>query len=497
MSRRRRVYAGRLAAGYGIRLTLAHLTAAAAVLAIIVALSRNTIGDARQLLTATNLTAFIVLVTASATVDGVVGAVGMRPVFKWFAEGAAPAPDQQRAALRIPVRQTAVEFGVWVVSGAVFMVLNINARGGVAYVIGGAILFGAMTTACIGYLITARTLRPIISAAMAGATGKVSMPGAFGRLVYVWVLFTAVPAAGIAVIVLARTHGWFLHRSAPIETPILVMVAVSLLLGLGATLLCARSISDPIREVVVAMREVGQGRTDVAVAVYEPSEIGRLQTGFNTMVAGLAERERLRELFGRYVGVDVARHALQTQPSLHGDVREVAVLYVDLIGSTAMAASRDPDEVAQILNDFFQIVVTTVEQCDGLINKFQGDAVLAVFGAPLHLEDPAAAALAAARTVAPRLRTLPETDFGIGVTFGAVFAGTVGAENRYEYTVIGDPVNEAARLADRAKESTGRVLCSTTALHHAATAERDRWRPCGTVLLRGRSAPTEMAEPAD
>ncbi|MBO0677992.1 adenylate/guanylate cyclase domain-containing protein [Mycolicibacterium sp. S2-37] len=463
---------------------------------MIVALSRNTIGDARQLLTATNLTAFIVLVTASAAVDGAVGAIGMRPTFTWFAEGAVPAPDQQRAALRIPVRQTAVEFGVWVVSGAVFMVLNLNARGGVAYVIGGAILFGAMTTACIGYLITARTLRPIISAAMAGSTAKISLPGAFGRLVYVWVLFSAVPGAGIAVIVLARTNGWFLHRSAPIDTPILVMVVVSLLLGFGATLLVARSISDPIREVVVAMRELGRGRTDVTVAVYEPSEIGRLQTGFNAMVTGLAERERLRELFGRYVGVDVARHALQAQPSLHGDVREVAVLYVDLIDSTAMAAARNPDEVAQILNDFFEIVVTTVEQCDGLINKFQGDAVLAVFGAPLRLDDPAAAALAAARTLGPRLRTLPEIDFGIGVTFGAVFAGTVGAENRYEYTVIGDAVNEAARLADRAKERPGRVLCSTTALHHAGAGERGRWRRCGTAMLRGRSASTEMAEPS-
>ncbi|MGV0837741.1 adenylate/guanylate cyclase domain-containing protein [Mycolicibacterium thermoresistibile] len=490
----RRVSATRVGATYAARLTAAHLTAAAAVLLVIVVLADNTVGDVRRLFTTENLIAFIVLVSLSAAVDSVVGIMTIRPTFRWFASGADPTPQQQRAALRIPVRQTAIEFGVWIVSGAVFVALNLHAPGGVAFVIGGAILFGAMTTACIGYLVTARTLRPIIAAAMKNSTARVQLPGPLGRLLYVWVLFSVLPAVGVVLIVLGRSRGWFLQTSAPIERPILVLVGTSLVLGISAAVLVARSISDPVHEVVLAMRELERGRP-AAVDVYEPSEIGRLQSGFNSMVAGLAERERLRDLFGRYVGTEVAQQALEHGETLRGDVREVGVLFVDLLGSTTLAASRPPEEVARILNEFFQIVVSAVEDDDGLVNKFQGDAVLAVYGAPLPLDNPAASALRTARKLAPRLRRLPGADFGIGVSCGPVFAGTIGGENRYEYTVIGDPVNEAARLADRAKHLPSRVLASGAALSAAPAGEQTRWATRGSELLRGRAEPTRLAEP--
>ena len=117
-----------------------------------------------------------------------------------------------------------------------------------------------------------------------------------------------------------------------------------------------------------------------------------------------------------------------------------------------------------MLNRFFEIVVAAVDDRQGLINKFEGDAALAVFGAPLPSADPESDALATARVLAARLRGLPMVDFGIGVSAGPVFAGNIGAEHRYEYTVIGDAVNEAARLADRAK-STRSARCA-------------RWRRC-------------------
>ncbi len=126
-----------------------------------------------------------------------------------------------------------------------------------------------------------------------------------------------------------------------------------------------------------------------------------------------------------------------------------------------------------MLNTFFQTVVAAVDERHGLINKFQGDAVLAVFGAPLPSADAACDALATARALSVPLRRLPLVDFGIGVSAGRVFAGNIGAEHRYEYTVIGDPVNEAARLADKAKDTPGRALCSDDALVRADEAERD------------------------
>jgi adenylate cyclase len=159
-----------------------------------------------------------------------------------------------------------------------------------------------------------------------------------------------------------------------------------------------------------------------------------------------------------------------------------------------LATTREPHEVAAVLNDFFQIVVNEVDARKGLINKFQGDAALAVFGAPLRTDDPASAALATARALAAELRRL-NVDFGIGVSAGPVFAGNIGAENRYEYTVVGDAVNEAARLADRAKDFDGRVLCSAEAIDRADDAERRLWAAQGSEMLRGRSRVTQISAP--
>jgi adenylate cyclase len=492
ISRRREAI--RLGVSYAAGLTFAHILAAGAVSLMIVSLTRNTGGDPGVVSSRKNLIALCGLVAISATVGGVTGVLNMVPSFRWFALGAEPTPGQRDAALRIATRQTVVQFGIWAASGAVFVLVNFH-DGAVACVIGTAIVFGGAATASMGYLITQRTLRPILAASMKTATPPGEMPGVLARLLITWALFSALPIAGIAVIVLAHSNGWFLQKSAPIETPILVLAAASLALGSRAMILVGRSISDPVREVVVAMTEVEHGRGGVLVEVYEPSEIGRLQVGFNRMVAGLEEREHLRDLFGRHVGTDVARQAVQRDGSLSGDVRDVAVLFVDLVGSTAIAAARPPEEVAEILNDFFRIVVAAVHHRHGLINKFEGDAVLAVFGAPIEIDEPVSAALATARGLGPELRKLPLVDFGIGVTAGAVFAGNIGAENRYEYTVIGDAVNEAARLADHAKQWGSRILASGSALARARAEEREHWAMRGSASLRGRSAVTELAEP--
>ena len=153
-------------------------------------------------------------------------------------------------------------------------------------------------------------------------------------------------------------------------------------------IMVASSISDPVHEVVDAMAEVERGRIGNMIDVYERSEIGQLQTGFNRMVAGLQERDHLRDLFGRHVGEEVVRRAVAENESLSGDERDVAVLFIDLVGSTQLTSTREPHEVAKVLNEFFQIVVAAVDARHGLINKFQGDAALAVFGAPLRIDNP-------------------------------------------------------------------------------------------------------------
>ena len=132
----------------------------------------------------------------------------------------------------------------------------------------------------------------------------------------------------------------------------------------------------------------------------------------------------------------------------------------------------------------------------GWVNKFEGDAALCVFGAPAPHPDAAGAALATARALRFRLDDqLTGIQAGIGVSAGQVVAGNVGAANRFEYTVIGDPVNEAARLTELAKSSPGRLLASDAAIARAGDRERARWRFGREESLRGRSRPTRIASP--
>jgi adenylate cyclase len=136
------------------------------------------------------------------------------------------------------------------------------------------------------------------------------------------------------------------------------------------------------------------------------------------------------------------------------------------------------------------VVVGAVEAENGLVNKFEGDAALCVFGAPADHADPAGAALRAARRICDAVRDAGEVDVGVGVACGRVWAGQVGAASRLEYTVIGDPVNEAARLTDLAKEHPGRLVASAATVAAAPPAERDHWERGAEVTLRGRDEVT-------
>ena len=228
--------------------------------------------------------------------------------------------------------------------------------------------------------------------------------------------------------------------------------------------------------------------------VDDGSEVGLLEAGFNRMAAGLRERERLRDLFGRHVGREVAEAALERDGvELGGELREVGAVFVDILGSTALAARRPPREVVAALNAFFRIVVEEVEVHGGWVNKFEGDAALCVFGAPTRRPDAACDALRAARLLHERLRSeLPDVDAGIGVSAGAAVAGNVGTEERYEYTVIGDPVNEAARLCELAKRRPERVLASAAVV----TRRAPRRPPAGSSTTRPSRCAAATSRPA-
>jgi adenylate cyclase len=277
---------------------------------------------------------------------------------------------------------------------------------------------------------------------------------------------------------------------------IVVLGSVAVLVGGLLAWLSARATADPIKGLREATDELDRGDLEVEVPVYDGTEIGLLQAGFNRAVAGLRERERMRDLFGRHVGEEVARAALDRGAELGGEALDVAVLFADVVGSTRLAAERSPEEVVEVLNRFFGVVVDVVDEAGGYVDKFAGDAVLAVFGAPVPADDAATRALRAARTVAERLRQeVTDLDAGIGVAAGRAVAGNVGHARRLEYTVIGDPVNEAARLSDTAKDRSLALVASMRAVEAASDEEAGHWRPDDEVVLRGRTDPTRLAVP--
>jgi adenylate cyclase len=282
----------------------------------------------------------------------------------------------------------------------------------------------------------------------------------------------------------------------------IIVCGAVLVFGFLLTDLNARSVVAPLLSVRDAMRAVEAGRLDTDVVVYDGTELGQLQSGFNNMVAGLREREQIRDLFGRHVGQEVAAAAAALgagEIELGGETRTCTVLFVDLTGSTAYATEHGPAQVVAVLNRFFGVVVDEVDRHHGLVNKFMGDAVLAIFGAPVELDDHAASALATARTMARRLaEEVPEIGAGIGVATGQVVAGNVGHQQRFEYTVVGDAVNSAARLTDLAKQVPGCVLASwetVEAARSAGSSEADAWVEHGETTLRGRSEATRLAVP--
>ena len=175
------------------------------------------------------------------------------------------------------------------------------------------------------------------------------------------------------------------------------------------------------------------------------------------------------------------------------------MVFVDLVGSTAMAATRAPEEVVRTLNAYFTAVVGAVSAEGGWVNKFEGDGALCVFGPPGGDADHAGRALRAASGIAAGVAREalrhPGLVAAIGVSSGTVVAGNIGSPERFEYTVIGDPVNEAARLTELAKGRPGRMLASRTVVDAGESGAG--WVDAGAVVLRGRPLPTQLCEPGE
>jgi adenylate cyclase len=287
-------------------------------------------------------------------------------------------------------------------------------------------------------------------------------------------------------------------RISPEQLAVAFALAVLAVIALGV--LVAKVIAIPLFELVNASTRVARGDLNASVPEQARDEIGLLSRQFNHMVTQLRQREFMRDLFGRMVSEEVSEAVLHGNAlQLGGELKTVSVLFTDLRLFTAFSEEHRPEEVVEMLNTYLGIVNSAVREAGGMINKFGGDSAMAIFGAPVNLtpSESARRALRAALSIrihiiesnARRVQAgLELLNIGIGVNTGEVITGNVGAEDRFEYTVIGDTVNVAARMQSLSGQFADSNIFITEATYQACT-ERAHLLVSdqGTVALRGRT----------
>jgi len=269
-------------------------------------------------------------------------------------------------------------------------------------------------------------------------------------------------------------------------------------LAVGAAI--AAGIAAPIRTLVTATRRVLAGDFAHRLGLRRTDEIGALGRAFDEMTAGLEERERVKDTFGRYVSRDIAEHVLH-HTALDGERREVTILFQDVRRFTTLAEHTEPSTLVGVVNQLFTAMVAAVEEQGGTVGKFTGDGVMALFGAPLHHDDDPARAVRAALGMVARLPALnerlrkdgfPALHIGVGIHTGEVVTGCVGPDSRREYGIVGDAVNTASRIEGLTKEVGATILVSA-----ATAAQLDGSFRIGrraVLPVRGKEQPVEVVE---
>jgi class 3 adenylate cyclase len=310
-----------------------------------------------------------------------------------------------------------------------------------------------------------------------------------------WKLLGALPI--INVITGVVVSGLSTSQQASLEDlglDVIVAVIVAFTISFELTALVTKSVLDPVGDLLHATDQVKRGDLSTRVPVVSGDEMGALAASFNEMVRGLEEREALMGAFGSYVDPAVADRVLSEGELLEGEQVEATMLFVDICDFTAFAENASAREAVAQLNEFFGLVVPIVLEARGHANKFIGDGVLAVFGAPDrhsdHADRAADAAVRIADAVAERFGD--RLRIGIGINSGPVMVGTVGGGGRLEFTVIGDPVNVAARVEETTRDTGDRILLTESTRALLGDEWRGRLEERGSMTLKGKSEPVAL-----
>ncbi len=437
----------------------------------------------------------------------------------WFSlqRQALPSPLVQRRVVGAPAAVAALGFAPWLLSLVVFPTITVMRFGQWSGELVSQQIFSPLVSgflaAATSYLVLDWVFRarivPLIFPAghVADLTGAVS-PGVRARM-FIFLMAVAF-APMFTMLGLVRSTIGRVQAGMPVDSVMQIIghaanvaFLVYVLLSIGLTFLLGATLTRPLITMAAALRRVRRGDLDVHLRVGAADEVGALQEGVNALVDSLRDREHILNTFGRVVDPSIRDQLLSGELRLEGELRRASVLFCDLRGFTTFAEQTTPAEVVATLNQFFTVATGWVRECNGLVDKFIGDAILVVFG--LFENDSHAGAADAVRCamgIRSKLAALNAERAALGqaplavavsVHTGEVLAGRIGAQDRHEYTVIGDTVNVASRLQQTCKEQNIEVMI-THATHALAAG-------CGVVApiasediiqLRGRSEPVRV-----
>jgi adenylate cyclase len=448
----------------------------------------------------------ILLVTETAVIVEIVAGLTIafrhvRPADRWLGGERTPqaAADAWRALAGLPLDLLRYARGLPVAMNVIPFSVYIVIELGVplfpsVLVIGAGVGVAVLYAMFLRFFGIELTMRPLLERVAAGVPDGVEL----GRTTVPlkWRLLVGLPVINVitGVTVVGLTADEPSLRT--LGVGVLLALAVAFTVSLYLSLLLLRSIVGPIQDLQAGTRAVAAGDLTARVPVVGSDETGRLAASFNGMVAGLEERERLREAFGAFVDPVLADRVLERGAHLEGEEVEVTVLFLDIRDFTSFAERASARDVVAELNRFYDYVVPLLDHHGGHANKFIGDGLLGVFGAPDPLEDHADRAVEAAMQIAEVVAEAyaGELRIGVGVNSGSVVSGTVGGGGRLEFTVIGDTVNTAARVEEATRE-TGDVVLITEATRLLLTTDHGGLIARGRVPLKGKAEHVQLYAP--
>ena len=312
-----------------------------------------------------------------------------------------------------------------------------------------------------------------------------------------WRLMIALPLinliTGLVVAALTTDGG----SGSNLGVDVMIALAVATTISLELTVLLSKSILRPLADLSRALDRVNEGDFTASVAVTTGDELGDLAASFNEMTAGLREREKIREAFGTYLDREIAEYILSDGFEEEGVEVDVSILFCDVLDFTRFAADATPAEVVAALNGLFEVIVPVIAEHGGHVDKFEGDGLLAVFGAPEAFTDHADRAVRAACRIAEAVNDrgmAGDLRIGVGVNSGRVVAGAIGGAGRLNFSVIGSAVNLAARVEAATRDVDDSILITGETWKRLGAEFSADSR--GKVELKGIEEPVTLYAPA-